>query len=253
MLNLTASVSYHALILTILHHERWGIIASRQKVTTNLPLVIYEHYTAPISTAYLSKKFTWTPAILSKVAWTGLNYAKGKQKMGRNVFASKIMFDKLPVADRLNFFDSSESPTCWCCNTKAETQHHLFQCKEKLCKTHRLQSWITCTRAILTTGQTSRIILDAIDSNLRHYLCLPQRPQKWQSSQGHRSVFAAVQQAIADQSKIGWDKFLFGFISTRWETAQTLYWEVTGDVPDPLPRSWTEGLITNLREFSHSV
>jgi len=68
MLNLTTSVSYHALILTILHHERWGIIASRQKVTTNLPLVIYEHYTAPISTAYLSKKFTWTPDILRKVA-----------------------------------------------------------------------------------------------------------------------------------------------------------------------------------------
>jgi hypothetical protein len=62
-----------------------------------------------------------------------------------------------------------------------------------------------------------------------------------------------VQRAIVDQHKIGWDKFLSGFISTEWDIAQKLYREVTGDFPDPLPRSWTEGLISNLWEFSHSV
>ena len=62
-----------------------------------------------------------------------------------------------------------------------------------------------------------------------------------------------MQRAIADQHKIGWDKFLVGFISSHWDIAQLLYREVTGDSPDPLPRSWTEGLISNLWELSHSV
>ena len=95
--------------------------------------------------------------------------------------------------------------------------------------------------------------MDAIDSNLRNFLKLPTRPQKCQSHQGNRSVFAAVQRAIADQNNIGWDKFLQGFISTRWETAQKLYQEILGDYPSRPPRSWTEGLLAKLWDFSFNI
>ena len=133
-------------------------------------------------------------------------------QMPRNSFVSKIMCDKLPVADRLNFFDSSESAICQNCNTHVETQQHFFQCKETLCRKHRLQSWIAQTRIILRKGHTSRIMMDTIDSNLRNYLKLPDHPSKWQVHQGNRSVFVAVQRAIADQTHIGWHKFLQGLL-----------------------------------------
>ena len=95
--------------------------------------------------------------------------------------------------------------------------------------------------------------MDAIDSNLRNLLKLPTHPEKWLSHQGNRSVFAAVQRAIADQNNIGWDNFLQGFITTRWETAQQLYQEILGDCPSCPPRSWTEGLLTNLWDFSFNI
>jgi len=206
----------------------------------------------PTLHAYLLKKFQWKAQTTKQIAWLSLHYAKTALPLSRNVFVAKVMFDKLPVADRLNFFDSAESPLCLCCNHKTETQHHLFQCKEKQCRSHRLHSWVQHTKAILS-GHTSRILMDAIDANVRNYLKLPDRQTKWQSSQGHRSVFAAVQYAIADQGRIGWDKFLQGFISTRWETAQKLYQELSGDYPKKTPRSWTAFLLSHLWNFSHAI
>jgi hypothetical protein len=237
----------------ILSCERWGAVSSGQKITTNILEVIHEQYTEPFSIAYLEKKIKWGATTTQQIAWLSLKYAKTALPLPRNVFVAKVMFDKLPVADRLNFFDSAESPLCRCCNRKTETQHHLFQCRDKRCRSHRLQSWIQHTKVILTSGHTSRIIMDAIDVNVRTYLKLPDRQTKWQSSQGHRSVFAAVQCAIADQGRIGWDKFLQGFISTRWEAAQMLYQELSGDYPEKTPRSWTAVLLPNLWNFSHAI
>ena len=38
--------------------------------------------------------------------------------------------------------------------------------------------------------------MDAIDSNVRNYLHLPDHPNCWQNFQGNRAVFASVQRAI---------------------------------------------------------
>jgi len=59
--------------------------------------------------------------------------------------------------------------------------------------------------------------------------------------------------AVAAQSIIGWDKFFFGFVSPHWEYAQTLYWEISGDYPQRIPRSWTEGLLSSLWECAHDI
>ena len=66
-------------------------------------------------------------------------------------------------------------------------------------------------------------------------------------------MFAAVQRAVVAQNKIGWDKFLSGFLSVKWSIAQRLYQEVSGDVPARIPRTWAEGIITTLWGFNHEV
>ena len=95
--------------------------------------------------------------------------------------------------------------------------------------------------------------MDAIDNNVRDFLLLPQRPQSWQRSQGHRAVHAAVQRAIVAQHRIGWDKFLFGFVSPAWESAQSLYQELTGDYPPRPPPAWVDILLPALWDFSHDI
>eukprot|EP00590_Aulacoseira_subarctica_P001744 CAMPEP_0172425310 /NCGR_PEP_ID=MMETSP1064-20121228/31423_1 /TAXON_ID=202472 /ORGANISM="Aulacoseira subarctica , Strain CCAP 1002/5" /LENGTH=228 /DNA_ID=CAMNT_0013168065 /DNA_START=228 /DNA_END=911 /DNA_ORIENTATION=- len=95
--------------------------------------------------------------------------------------------------------------------------------------------------------------MDAIDGNVRTYLCLPPRPSLWQRGPGNRSVYAAVQRAVAAQALIGWENFFLGFVSPHWEYAQKLYWEISGDYPARIPRSWTEGLLSALWECSHEI
>jgi hypothetical protein len=236
----------------IYKHERWGAVWGGQKITSDLKEAVYEHYTYPATVAYLCKKFNWTLNDIGLVAWQGVHHAKQKVTLARNTFSSKIMFDKLPVAERLNYFDSIESPRCQTCQNAIETQQHMFQCKNKDCKKHRLRCWVKHCKQILG-GHTSRIIMDAIDENVRAYLNLRPRPMKWQRHQGNRSVFAAVQRAIVAQNKIGWDKFLSGIISKQWGFAQQLYWDVTGDYPKRIPRTWSEGVITILWDFSHDI
>jgi len=163
------------------------------------------------------------------------------------------MFDKLPLAERLNYFNSQETPLCQTCLTQVETQQHLYQCMESKCRKHRLSCWVTHSKAMLKQGHTSRIIMDVIDSNVRHYLKLPNRPNRWQNFQGNRAVFASVQRAIVDQNRIGWDKFLSGILSQSWESAQLLYQEISGDYPTRRPRTWAEGILGHLWEFSHNI
>ena len=95
--------------------------------------------------------------------------------------------------------------------------------------------------------------MDAIDSNVRNYLELPPRPAPWQTYQGNRTVFAAVQRSIVAQNAIGWDKFLSGMVSNYWEQAQTVYQEVSKDTKQRKSRTWTSGLLSSLWEFSHEI
>jgi len=185
--------------------------------------------------------------------WQSIKRIKTKLPMPRNAFVAKIMFDKLPVGDRLNFFDPTELALCRCCNVQVETQKHLYQCRNRRCKSYRLRCWIKQCKAILIAGHTSRLLMDAIDNNVRDFLLLPQRPQPWQRSQGHRAVHAAVQRAIVAQHRIGWDKFLFGFVSPAWESAQSLYQEITGDYPPRPPPAWVDILLPALWDFSHDI
>ena len=237
----------------IFEHEKWGAIANGQKITSDLRNTIYELYTSQATLAYIRKKFTWDQSCLATVAWEGLRNAKSTLPLLRNTFTSKIIFDKLPVAERLNFFDPRESPLCKTCNLAVETQQHLLQCRDRACRKHRLNCWIKHSKTFLTKGHTARLIMDAIDGNVRHYLNLPPRPARWQTSQGNRSVSAAVQRAIVAQNKLGWDKFLSGLISTKWGVAQRLYQEISGDYPNRRPRTWAEGIIASLWEFNHDI
>ena len=95
--------------------------------------------------------------------------------------------------------------------------------------------------------------MDAIDSNVRNYLDLPQRPAPWQTYQGNRSVFAAVQRAIVAQNAISWGKFLSGIVSNYWEQAQKVYQEESADTPQRKSRTCTAGLLSSLWEFSHEI
>jgi hypothetical protein len=237
----------------ILSFERWGAIWGGQKITANLKQAVIEHYTANASTTYIRRKFSWSFSQCGRISWVSMNHAKSKLSMARNTFVTKVLYDKLPVAERLNFFDPDEPPICRSCNLCPETQQHLYQCTSLLSQRHREACWTLHANNILKVGHTSRIIMDAVDANIRSFLCLTPRSIPWQTSQGNRSVFAATQRAVADQSQIGWDKFLFGFVSTKWEAAQRIYRGVSGDFPRRPLRTWTEGLLTSLWEFSHAV
>ena len=238
---------------TVMPFERWGAIWGGYKITANLKQVVYEHFTAAASIAYMCKKFHWSLPQCGKIAWLSIKHAKTKLPMARNTFVSKVLYDKLPVAARLHSFDADEPPLCRSCNLYPETQQHLYQCPAIMSQHHQEACWVLHATNILKVGHTSRIIMDAVDANVRSFLCLPPRSTPWQNSQGNRSVFAATQRAVADQSLIGWDKFLFGFVSKRWEVAQTIYREVSGDIPRRPLRTWTEGLLTSLWDFSHAV
>lgn len=122
----------------ILRHKKWGAIWGHNKITTDLKTTIFDHYTLGTTKRYLCKKFSWTHSDIDKIAWTSILHAKSKLQMPRNAFVCKLMFDKLPIAERLHFVDSSESPTCLTCNQSIENQSHLFKCCESACRKHQI-------------------------------------------------------------------------------------------------------------------
>lgn len=159
------------------------------------------------------------------------------------------MYDKLPVADRSNFFDSLGSAICRSCNTHVEVQQHFSNARNLHVRNTDYSAGLRrhapySGRVILRASSWMHIIMDAIESNMRNFLKLPDRPSKWQVHQGTRSVFAAVQQAIIS------DGISFYRVLSPRVAKQRLYQKITGDHPSRQRCSWMEGLLTSLWDFS---
>lgn len=81
-----------------------GVVWGGNTITTNLKEAMFEHYTYSTTVTYLCKKFKWTTQDIKRIAWNSLDCAKRKLLMSCNTFVSKVLFDKLPIAEWLNFF-----------------------------------------------------------------------------------------------------------------------------------------------------
>jgi len=55
--------------LPFFHYERWSVFRDGLKITTKLPVAIFESYTARISLDYLHCKFQWLSPTIKQIAW----------------------------------------------------------------------------------------------------------------------------------------------------------------------------------------
>jgi len=53
----------------VFHYERWSVFRDGLKITTKLPVAIFESYTARISLDYLHCKFQWLSPTIKQIAW----------------------------------------------------------------------------------------------------------------------------------------------------------------------------------------
>jgi len=217
---------------------------ARRKISPLLPTArcilqirnktIHGHYTTAIREAasipelfgYLRGKHRWTKQTLSNIQWKWLTLAANNYEHSDN-HVMKLVYDQLPTPA----YKSKNGGQPWLqincrhCNQHPETFDHLLRCKQIPDQDFRSTlpvKVLTYCKQKKTPHNFHATIVIALEHWVRNIPPLESI---------HSS--AAVHKLIHAQQKIGWTKFLRGFLSKQWQTYLEYEFNHNSDAPPP--------------------
>ena len=188
-------------------------------------------------------------SILTTIDWEGIEIAMHKTQPQDRFPRMKLMHYYLPTKSLLHERYSDISPQCPRCSSENETFLHVFQCQCSQAKTSYTNN-IKKFREKLQKLKTSKLIIDAFEALL---LALrrntsPIFPTPLLRNQTHLQV---VQQVFEQQSKVGLDSVVRGFLVRNWMVAHNVCSHRNNIHHRDLP--WIKNVICALLDFGLSI
>jgi hypothetical protein len=179
---------------------------------------IYSHYTRHIREAaslpdlhgYFRRRYKWTKAVIADVQWHWFQSAVRTYSHSDN-HLMKLVYDQLPTTAQKNKTGGQPWLPCLCrhCDAEPETFDHLLQCDHDLGNTFR-RDLVKSVTALFNKWKIpiafSTTLLDSLHDWFHGTPPLELRMNT-----------PAVNVLIHAQRKIGWTRFLRGFLSTQWQ------------------------------------
>jgi hypothetical protein len=208
----------------VLPDEMIAAYLNNNKITSHLKQSIINAYHSPTMETYIHNKHKLSEYDMDHINWKGIKGVISNQKMNQRAITTKFMHDWLPTQAFLYKQNRTPSPCCpICCNSQDnETSAHVLQCQHPDAIEMRHAALNKCLKS-LQVAHTSPIITYSWNEALRRELHLPPTVPKAIKFQRPFWIDKAVKEARQHQNIIGWDKFLRGFISSKWITAQNLH------------------------------
>ena len=209
--------------------HRGGAWSSRQNYseTRNQPVIlsfqrqrIPSHYierlrdsiSSDAHRTYLQQRYRWDDFVWSTIAWEPL-YSIGRRTRQKPCFAnrSKLIHNWLNLGSQRSKFHSQSSTTSkqcpYCCQD--ENFIHLLTCSDPRAKKCRFLATTNLRKGLRSFPGGSTLLL-LINSWIRQ----PEHPLAVQAPT--RALQWSVNQAIASQTRIGWEHLFRGIISSDW-------------------------------------
>ena len=161
---------------------------------------------------------------INHVNWKGIKSVMTKQKMNQHAVTTKFIYGWLPSQVFLHKQHRAPSLDCPICTNHflPETTDHIIKCPHpleiKVC-TNLLNK---CLKNLVNIAHTSPINIACWDECLHCELDFPvnNNPRKCQQPYW---IVSAVHAMQCHQNILGWDKFLWGIISSKWISVQHLH------------------------------
>ena len=164
---------------------------------------------------YIKKRTGFSMQDMKWIKWNNLGAAYDHQELYTKVHLSTLMHNWLNIGhQKQKFYDNAVS-VCPICNATKETWEHIFQCEHD-------DAITLCT--VSHTQFKSDLIKLNIAPIIRAILCY--KVAKWSNLPDilvpqvpTNEVGDAVRDAVEQQSRVGWSKFMKGRVVKSWSEA----------------------------------
>jgi len=186
---------------------------------------------------YLQSQHRWNDKIWHLIDFTSFGRHFGKLTGTKMIQHMKFVHNLQPIGSNLKkrvrpiHGDLDNAFLCPCCRMEVETQPHMLQCKKN---PHRKKSLATFkkTTSRRDNNRFTQIFGDLVAQWLAHPDSIPTFTRCRDTFLCHDIIpleySNLVQLAINDQSAIGWDHALRGFLSITWTKLANCSYDASG-------------------------
>jgi len=248
----TCSSTYSDPTPSVLPAEKWAVYTDYpvpHKVTSQFDKDIYTSLSFPSMSSYLGSKHNLSPTHLHEINSRDLQHFLGNQTVHYRATFVKLIHGWIPTYEFLHRQGRHDSPICPRCSSYPETHSHVYQCLATGAVKFRTIALNTFLDALLAR-HTPMAILISFELKLSGALALPYAQRFSLASPISLHHHRAIITAVRHQNILGWDMFLKGFISTKWEDAYHLLKDRSAPT---FPISWPRFLTTTVLHTLHSI
>ena len=171
------------------------------------------------------------------IDWEAIKVAAKGTKKRKTIVMTKLLSDNAPTNDNMVKWGFRQCQKCPRCGQENETADHINACTDQAA----VKVWDESLRTLnewMRKQQTDPMIRRFLINLLRN----------WKRGEPLPQATGRLSEIIADQETIGWDRFMFGFISKRWATAQQETYDRQGSRRDG--RRWAASIIQKIWDIS---
>ena len=189
----------------------------------------------------LLEYWNWNERLLATqhtvVDWDSLKHATDNASHRRKLFVTKAISENCPTANNMQKWGYRDKDFCPRCNEWGECFRHVLHCFHPT-SAQRWAKSIDTLDTWLISVKTEPTMRKALVAHLR----------LWHSDEHLYYIPFTLRKAFDEQDKIGWDTFLFGFVSLEWQKLQNEHYASMGSLRTG--KRWVSALIRKLWEVA---
>eukprot|EP00956_Cyclotella_meneghiniana_P019828 scaffold34484_cov39-Cyclotella_meneghiniana.AAC.4 len=184
-------------------------------VTAEMSEQIHYAAEAPAMMKHIQDHLRRTSETVQEINWRIIGRAKKRLKLHESIRIMKMMYGWLNIGTQKQ--KTGQIEVCPCCGKETETQHHLYTCTNDTMKQTLNDSIATAKTKLVKQGIPSDIYNEFIEQ-----ICLAthaEHPDNTYTVNRNR-----MNEIREQQSRLGVDAFLKGFLHIEWTKALNEVW-----------------------------
>lgn len=200
---------------------------------------------------YMQDRFQWTNDTWDTIDHVHFGTHFRSLTSRQQVTHMKFVYDQQPLGYRLLQRATIKSPSislCPCCSQETETQNHFLLCSAHPSRTLLLRAF---TKSLHDLGPHSifYVITDAVN----HWFTGSKAPYTTDLRGFPSHMHEKIQTAITEQSLIGWEPAIKGFLSSTWHSLASLHMHNTDSVNWVVGTNHMRAILTALHSLTNNL
>jgi len=221
-----------------------SLLIKGSRVTSKMKAQIEEAIHIPRLKRYRNKKYGWDEHTWDMIDWEAYGIAQKGIDQGLARFLHRFTSEWLPVGQRTKFYQQGNNATCVSCQgPDEETCHHIFSCQNER-RQNNFKMQLYKIFQVLRKKHTYKPILQALHHNIiRYYNDEELEPPT--PIEHPKEYDITLQEAFKEQTTIGWNHILKGWVSHKWAQAQDEYYRNRAKQDERINRKYDNGIAWN--------